>query len=1572
MDRSSDEQNPIDRLAEEFLACFRRGERPSVAEFVERYPECSDEIRELFPALVMMERLKPGPTTRNGIAAKPSEAGRPLDRLGDYLILREVGRGGMGIVYEAVQESLGRHVALKVLPHSQMDPCRLERFRREARSAAGLHHTHIVPVFGVGEQNGIHYYAMQYIHGQGLDKVLEDVRKLRNGEKPGPEVPGSGSITDATTAEVALGLLTGRFQSPAPDLRAQGGDRTSPFSSNRDFTLNVELPGPRPAEDLELPASSALSGLSGSRYVLSVARVGVQVAEALAYAHGKRILHRDIKPSNLLLDANGTVWVTDFGLAKSEEAEGLTAPHDIVGTLRFMAPERFDGCSDPRGDIYALGATLYELLTLHPAFEVTARAQLIERVLHREPPRPRQFDPDIPRDLETIVLKAMAKDPATRYATASALAEDLERFLEGRSIRARKTSLSGQAWRWCRRNPVVASLAAAVGVLVVALAVGSTAAALWLGRSRAAVQKNLVRAEVAERERTVQLWKSYHIQARAGRLSHQVGQRLDGLEALAKAARIRVTSSVREEAIACLSLIDIRRGRTLGYGTQSADMIDFDPTLERYAIGDERGEVRIRSTTDDRELIRLPGHGQSVVSLHFSPGGRHLAVMYRSPTHGFDYVLWGLERKVVIARLIPSSEGHDYNGFSPDGLRFVLGRPDGTIGVFETATGRELKRLSTGPRPTQLAFHPDGRQLAVTSLATHEVRVIDVERDEVVWKQTMDAGTSGVAWSDDGRLLAVGCYDLRVHVWDRRKDRLQSVLEGHTGLVVSIDFAGDLLLTTAWDGTTRFWDPVRGKLLMNTEQGPFWVGSDGRQVVFLDPDRVPVIWELLHGQECRVLHHGRIGNRTRRPGAFGPYFVDYSPDGRLLSSAGIDGIWIWDAITGDELAFLPGGSAGCARFSPDNSHLLTSDRKGLRLWPIRPEDDAAGNGLRIGPPRTLQRLPNNLNEYARADWDATGRRLVATDHPHGQAVVMDLKTSRTTRLGSHPGIRHVAMSPDGHWVATSTWFGEKIKVWDVAKGTPVWEHPCLNGLVTFSPDGRWLATTESYDPYCRLWRVGSWDLGAAIPATERIVSMAFSPDGTLLALCWNNGRIQLVDPNSGRRITTLTAPPDYVTPGFCALSFSPDGSQLAASTGDYTVLLWDLRLIREQLAAIGLDWEWPPFPPQPRDEAAPRPWVVRVEEPTLLAQQGREHALAGRWEKASADFARAIELEPWQQLHWFYQAPLLLEIGDTEGYRKHCRQMLDRFITTSNPWVAERTAKACLLRPVEGDILERSARLADRAVALGANHPDSRWFHLAKGMAEYRQGHDRGALESLERSRSSNLAYSRKSIDPLALLFEAMAYHRLGRSDDALHSYDLACWLLDSEGSEIVLTDPNRQWQEWLICEIIRREAETTLRDVLLDRSFPVIPFVGGYYVAPDVLEGESLFRKATSGRATPQDMRGFGSSWSGGEQLLWRCMNQGGTLMLLLPVKRTGDFELSLALTESYDFGIVSLSLDGQTLGAPRDLYSPEVVHEEVCLGRVTLSAGPHLFLMTVIDKNTASTGYFVGLDWIKLDPVR
>ncbi|MDY0168409.1 MAG: protein kinase [Thermoguttaceae bacterium] len=420
MRETDDTRDHIEILAEEFVERYRRGERPSVAEYASAYPAWADRIRELFPTILALENVKPGASGSGGEFHAPAE--ETMRQLGDFRIVREVGRGGMGVVYEAVQESLGRRVALKVLPESySSSSSALRRFRREAQAAARLHHPNIVSVFGVGEHEGRHFYVMEYIEGRDLDAVFNEIRRFREAE-----TPGAAPWRDA-------------------------------------------------------------------------AAIGVQAAAALHYAHQQGTLHRDVKPGNLILDRNRNVWITDFGLAKLTDQDDLTQPGDVVGTLRYMAPEQLEGRTDVRSDVYSLGLTLYELLTLRRAFEAPSRHELIHQVSFHDPPHPRTVVPDIPRDLETIVLKAIAREPGHRYQTAGELADDLQRFLDDRPIRARRISSLEHAWRWCRRNPALATSSTVALLLLIALAAGMATG--YVRRTQALARESQLRAEAQEEGR---------------------------------------------------------------------------------------------------------------------------------------------------------------------------------------------------------------------------------------------------------------------------------------------------------------------------------------------------------------------------------------------------------------------------------------------------------------------------------------------------------------------------------------------------------------------------------------------------------------------------------------------------------------------------------------------------------------------------------------------------------------------------------------------------------------------------------------------------------------------------------------------------------------------------------------------------------------------------------------------------------------------------------------------------------------------------------------------------------------
>jgi serine/threonine protein kinase len=509
------DRHPIETLASDFTDRLRAGEQPTVQEYVDDNPHVAEEIRDLFPTIEAMERLKTHKESRSG--GRASLGPTRLQQLGDFRIIREIGRGGMGIVYEAEQLSLGRRVAVKVLPkQSLLDEKHLMRFRREAKMAARLHHTNIVPVLGVGEHDGFHFIVMQYIRGVGLDEIISHLAELAD-SSTSPAAPNDSSgergRREAQISSVARAIAQGEFSNPVAAAESSIEASASSIMSGaltESSSLGFEVgPPSEPTEDSkhsptrsfvkldhtnsdsmefeetidEAPATGPDESLHtavrrmSSSYWRSVAKIGAQVASALQYAHEHGTLHRDIKPANLLIDQQGVVWVADFGLAKAIEQDDVSRTGDIVGTLRYMAPEQLYGNAECRSDMFSLGLTLYELLTFRPAYDEADRKKcLIQRSVAPQPVLPRRIVPGVPRDLETIVLKAIAEEPGRRYANSAALAEDLERFLEDRPILARRATPIEHLWRWCRRNPAVASLSSIAASLLVVVAIVSTTA----------------------------------------------------------------------------------------------------------------------------------------------------------------------------------------------------------------------------------------------------------------------------------------------------------------------------------------------------------------------------------------------------------------------------------------------------------------------------------------------------------------------------------------------------------------------------------------------------------------------------------------------------------------------------------------------------------------------------------------------------------------------------------------------------------------------------------------------------------------------------------------------------------------------------------------------------------------------------------------------------------------------------------------------------------------------------------------------------------------------------------------
>jgi serine/threonine protein kinase/WD40 repeat protein/Tfp pilus assembly protein PilF len=1388
-------RNPVEILAEEFLERYRRGERPAVTDYVVNHPELSAEIREVFPALLAIEAASPHRAALDSPDRSSTRRDDLMpDRLGDFRIVSEIGRGGMGVVYEAVQESLGRQVALKVLPRGALaDPAALKRFRREARSVAALHHSNIVPVFGIGEHAGYHYYAMQLIHGQTLEAVLRGVRRLRDVTGPLPAL--SLSSAERVATEIAGCLVVGRPMNTtvtqADEIEHQHNQSTRRFISNGPIDRPPGVAGDHSDEEI---TTVTIAERGESQYHRRIARIGLQVAEALAYAHDQGVLHRDIKPSNLLMDNEGTVWVLDFGLAKAETVGGQSASRDIVGTLRYMAPERFDGRSDRRSDVYGLGITLYELLTLRPAFEVAQQAVLIRQILHGAPTSPRHIDRRIPRDLDTIVLKAMSKEPAARYASAHALGEDLRRFLENRTILARRSTSLERTSRWCRRNPIVAALLVSVVALL-------TFIAGYYSVSATQYRHQFERARAAEIDSREKLFTSYVAQARASRFSRRPGQRFGALRALTEAAKIHRTPELRDEAIAALALPDLDEIHRSSKAFQGVILV-YDALLERYARLDWDGVLSVRQVADDRELRRFtsPGPVGENYFLAFSPDGRHLAVIYRL-ARSHPLKVWRLDCEEPVIAL----DGPDAvcgARFTPDGLSIAVIRADGSVDFRDLATGQFKANCNFGGFVQEFVFSSDGRKLAAT-LATDplKIKICTIPTGEVIREITLSA-PGHFTWDPNGSTLAAACNDTRIYLYDTETGRQTGVLADHTsmGIFTAFQSAGSLLASNGWDGKLRIWRPQTGEMLLTLSAG----GSmdfrrDGLRFAAQTTD-YPVVFQVSDGREYRSLVQSPVRRRDHATCSA------LHPDGRLLAIGMTNGVALWDIDRDVSIGSLPIGLTVSLRFEHTGA-LLTMGRTGLARWPVR-DSPGDSNSFLVGPPDLLSTVKGE-----RIDESRNGRRL-AFCQDYANPLVLDLDhPGSPIRLGPQADVRYIAISPDGSWVATGSHNSrDGVKVWSLPGGRLErhFPNPGVHANALFSPDGRWLATNLGNK--LRLWTVGEWRDGPHFEGG----ALSFSPDGRLLAIADGAGSVRLVEAQTGRLVASLDDPHQSRSN---QATFSLDGSRLILTSEDSRAThIWDLRAIRAELVAMGLDWDWAPLPVV--DNTKPAPGVLRVAtdlgghdfsgggpDPMevdrlnealeidpgdlhAMVRRGRVYIRMGHYDQAIADFARALTIRPGDP-------KILAGRGEAHLWKKQyapgfadCEASLAALPDQVSIQNALAWAYATAPPP-----LSNAANALTHARAAVRLAPEIGNYRNTLGVALYRNLQYRESMIEL----NASLATASRQDAPFDLFFLAMCHFQLGDAGRAKVDFDRAC-RLQSEAPPAAANADDLQ--------AIRREAE--------------------------------------------------------------------------------------------------------------------------------------------------------------------
>lgn len=1230
----------VDELLTEYMALLRADKCPDIEDFCRR---AGTDAAILKPLLVTATSLEQARQLIDSQSQQSTIDNRlrdlPNHQLGDFRLLREAGRGGMGIVYEAVEITLQRRVALKILDaRNASNPVWLKRFQLEARAAALLHHTNIVPVFSVGECENIHYYVMPFIDGDPLSKVLSTLREKSADTETRQILESDLQSGKANLPDVAVDSTVHRSHISEPTLS------TTATAESPSTTASTSRPKRFTATTQKEPA-----------YFRRVATICLQVAEAMDHAYQQGVLHRDIKPGNLILALDGTVWVTDFGLARMTDSDDLTNTGEILGTLRYLAPERLRGQHTVQGDIYGLGITMYELLTLQTVFAATDRPDLLRQVIEESPASPRRIDPTIPRDLETIVTRCIAKEVHDRYQIPSELVTDLRMFLEDRPILSRRISNAEIVWRWCRKNPGVATLLSTVAALLIIIAVGAVLWGTSLQHERDAAQRaeNAAKssaqsalaerqkaissegvaiearrlAEESDRQRRQELFGVYLNDMDARYASDLRGHRLDGVQLAGNALNVlpldeltsHQQSRLRNATIACLGHADFAEFEKHAAADHLGHAIDIDPAIRVLALPGPGHQTMLRwldGSESDRTLTGAPIPNLAGSNRWFSPCGRWLIEVLIPVNELPQLRIWDW-RQSRLALQIDKTLLHGTPCFHPDGRQFFVVE-NARIHVYDLETGERLRRSPPRFKFSRLAISHDGRYLS-SLVPMHPPEIIDAATF-AVFDPVPEFEHCGVAaWKTKQAVVLIGSMEDSVSLWDPIEQQFDLKKYESTGPVSELKYSpkGRFAAVTTLDGNTHIHDTDGDRELV-VVPGTLLRFSDDEQQLCVRRANEIVLLKFVSSPSFTS-----IRQQVR--------YADFSPDGNWIALSGNRGMLLYSSNPPTLQCNLGLDETGPVAWHPAMSELATFGMfSHLVRWPLADIPDSADST--IGPPTSValntvlarigadDRVPQHWGRHA--VWHPDGNLLFYADSRKSHIWKFDVATEKNEIFADLPSASFASISPDGKWIAGASWPIEHVHVWNAETRESLLEVPG-SGRAMFSPDGKIIAIGSRSE--FRFYSTQNWNLirswSTDVLNTFHATPLAFQPGGDLFAAAVSGHCVRLYNADTGEPIADLPMREDA---DINWLSFSPDGARLAITRADRDVLIWNLHSLRNELHAIGL-----PAASLPKHEQIAVNRLVRTLDrgQELLPPTGwwTGHEMLARYEALKLNYPDAID-----------------------------------------------------------------------------------------------------------------------------------------------------------------------------------------------------------------------------------------------------------------------------------------------------------------------------------------------------------